>query len=121
MRVRAHDAVGFAQHRIERAGVHPVDVRRCEPVATVGADDAVPSEDTAKIRDVGVERIAGAVGRYVSPDLGEDAIGVDSAARIEEEQGQDGALARPAERERCSAVRDLDRTELTEGLRRCLA
>ena len=67
-----------------------------------------------EIRDVGLQGVAGLPGRLLAPDLVDQGVGRHHLVGAHQEVGEDGALLRPAERQRTVARVDLERAEHTE-------
>src|SRR5262249_51322516 len=83
---------------VELAGLDP------RGVARASAFDAVRAECLAHPRDIGVERLAGIVGRLLAPDPVDQPVARDALVRVEEEDREQGALLRATEGDRLSAV-----------------
>lgn len=90
---------------IEFTGIHAKQIAgrlRLQPPA---------QRATAQPRDGGLERILCA---RVDPELVEQAVGGHGVIRMEEQHGQDGALARSPQRDRLTVLSDLERPEKQE-------
>ena len=93
---------------VELAGLDAKQVTR------LTCHEAAFTERLAHARDGGVERMACARGRAFSPQPVDQAVARDGFVRVEEKEGEQRALLRPAERKLMAVLQHLDGSENPE-------
>ena len=97
----------------------PLEAEQVELVRTdadhvtrlLGDDRLAGSERLAELGDVVLERVRGRLGRLRSPELVDEPAGRDDLVRAREQQGEERALPRAAERECPTSLDNLERSK----------
>ena len=89
----------FVNQAFELCGVE-LEGLKMQDVAGLSSLDAFGTEDLPETRDVGLEHVAGGVGRFLTPDQVDECIHRDDLVRADDQMREDDALLGPAELDR---------------------
>lgn len=106
--------MALSHEALETSHIHVVglDFERVTHGAT--RDSGTRAQHRPELRDVGAHRCRRAVGWLALPELVGQAVDCDRSRRIDQQERQQDALARPSERDRASVPDHLDRPEHPE-------
>jgi hypothetical protein len=107
--VRALEGCG-RRELLEAAGVRRVGGDP-EHVTGLPRGEHVRRQQLADLRDEVLERRRRGARRRLAPELVHEAVDRDDLVRVDQEEGEEGALLLPAERDRPAVADDLERTE----------
>ena len=103
-------AAALLHERLEPVQVE-VAVLQLDDVAWIARRDRSAAERLAKVGDVALQDVRRCLGRVVAPELVDQPVAGDNLAGMREQNGEHGALARAAERNRLAAHPRLERAE----------